>query len=212
MILFIILCISCIFITNCDFIQYKYIYTSKTNPNIKPKYIIPIFVDKNFSNQDKMNIDNAINQWNYVLNGQMILQVLSYEFDMQPNLIIEIQNRNGFLLLKVDRNTPNIPDSMSENKCKQITHCKYTLAWADKIGGNVIKVVRDRINEDDLQYLILHEIGHLLYLTHVNNKESLMYSSYTKYGYLCVDQDSASKVANNYGLDIKQMNYCLHKY
>lgn len=196
---------------NCTYIQYKYTYTSNAPAIGAPRSVIPIYVDRTFGEQDKLAIDNAINQWNYALNQQMVLQVVSYQFDMEPSLIIKAQQDHAFMFLKVDNKAPGIPDDVPEDKCRRMPKCQLTLAWADKIGGTTVKVVRNRIGDDDLEYVMLHEIGHLLYLKHVKNPNMLMYDAYSKYSALCIDQDSVQKVANTYNLEYAYMNYCISK-
>lgn len=212
-VLYFIALLTCILSINCGLTQYKYTYTNNHAPAASyPKRIIPIYIDKSFSDQDKLSIDNAIGQWNYVLNGQIILHVNSYEFDMEPEVIRRAQQENAFLFLKVNSDFPGIPDDMPQQLCKVTPKCQLTLAWVDRIGGSVMKIVRDRVGSADIQYIALHEIGHLLYLQHVNKKESLMYPTYNRFGYLCIDYESALKVSKTYGLDFQYMNYCNAKY
>ena len=210
---FLITLIISILFLNCHLVQYKYDYTNnRAQPSVPTKRTIPIYVDKEFSTQDKLAIDNAIGQWNYVLNGQIVLKVVSYSFDMEPAVIRQAQRENAFLFLKVTSDAPGIPDDMPPAKCRITPNCGLTLAWTDRIGGTIMKVVRDRISGEDVEYVVLHEIGHLLYLSHVPEKDSLMYARYDRFRYLCIDRDSALKVSKTYGLDFNHMNYCVGKY
>lgn len=203
----------CLLSVSCNSIHYKYIYTDNRTPaGLTPKRVVPIYVDKQFSNQDKLSIDNAVGQWNYVLNGQIVLTVVDYNFDMEPEVLKRAQKEHAFLFLKVHSDFPGIPDDLPESKCRVTPNCSLTLAWVDRIGGTVMKVVRNRINADDMQYVVLHEVGHLLYLQHDKDPKSLMYHQYSKFGYLCVDRDSALRVAKVYALDFNHMNYCSTKY
>jgi hypothetical protein len=198
---------------NCDIIQYKYTYTDNVSliPLIMKRYI-PIYVDKEFSSNDKLSIDNAINQWNYVLNGQIELKVVNYQFDMEPDLILASQTNQGWLILKVNSDNLTIPDDVPYQQCLRTAGCAPTLAWCDRAGGSVMKIVRDRMSSNNVETVTLHELGHLLSLTHVDDINSLMYPRYNKLRYLCVDASSAMKVAANYSLDTRTINYCLNKY
>jgi hypothetical protein len=203
-----------IFGMNCNYIQYKYTYTTNMAPlTTVTKRFVPIYVDKTFSTDDKLAIDNAVNQWNYVLNKQIILKVVSYDFDMEPELIKKAQLEHGWLFLKVNNDNLTIPDDLPLQQCLHTVGCKPTLAWSDRVGGSVVKVVKDRVSTEHMETVMLHEIGHLLYLAHDKDDiNSLMYPNYNKLRYLCVDHNSVVKVATYYNLDITTMNYCLARY
>ena len=182
-------------------------------PTTVTKRFVPIYVDTTFSTGDKLAIDNAVNQWNYVLNKQIILKVVSYNFDMEPELIKRAQLEHGWLFLKVSNDNSTIPDDLPLQQCLHTPGCKPTLAWADRVGGSVVKVVKDRVGTEYVETVMLHEIGHLLYLSHnESDTNSLMYPNYNKLRYLCIDRDSVTKVAARYDLDVTIMNYCLSRY
>lgn len=180
-------------------------YTNNYSSNTEPKRIIQVYIDKEFTITDKQLAAQAIYQWNYVLNGQIILNIKDYNFDMEPNTLIDIKNHGDFVILKIDSNNPMIKDQCDTNLCEQ------TLAWTDRFGGTTIYIIRDRILSTKLDFVILHEIGHLFYLHHVPNPKSLMYK-YTQFNYnTCIDYDSAYKVAINYNLNFATMNYCQYE-
>lgn len=199
-------------LTDCGAPQRRFIYTTNTSPPTTiTKRVIPIYVDRTFSTQDKLAIDNSINQWNYVLNKQIVLVVITYDFDMEPELIQQAQRDNGFLFLKVDSDNLTIPDDMPVEQCRHTPGCALTAAWTDRLGGSVLKIVRDRIAAKDVEYIVLHEIGHLFYLQHVPDSRLLMYET-NQHQPVCIDQDAAYKVAVTYGLDTIHMNYCTYFY
>jgi hypothetical protein len=209
---YLVLILLSVLMLNCAHVQYTHVYTSNAPLIGAPKKVIPVYVDSMFSMDDKLAIDNAVNQWNYALNQQMVLNIVSYEFNMEPSVIIQAQREHAFLFLEVSNTEPGIPDKIPEVECRKLRKCFLTLAYADALGGTTVKVVRSRIKHSaDLEYIMLHEIGHLLYLRHVDDAEGLMYKHYTKYGFLCVDEDSVQKVAQQYGLDFSHMNYCVAK-
>ena len=196
---------------NCNLLQTQSKYTNIIQDNVKTKRYIPVYVDKTFSESDKLAIDQSIKEWNYVLNGQIVIEVVSYNFDMEPELILKARNANGFLILNVDSSNSAIPDEQTSGTLTAANKGKV-LAWCDRIGGNVMKVVRDRITTDDIKYIMLHEIGHLLGAQHVDDNQSLMYPYYSKIGYLCVDGGTARVIADRYNLNFAIMNYCIAKY
>ncbi len=199
--------------TNCGLIQSRYTYTNNAvSASIQTKRYVPIYVDKTFSAGDRLSIDNAINQWNYALNKQIILKAVSYDFDMEPDLIRKAQLERGWLFLKVDSGNSTIPDNTPYEQCKMTKGCAWTLAWTDREGGWIVKIIRDRMSADNVEEVALHEIGHLLGATHSKNENSLMYARYSKERYLCIDAETVYQVAKIYAIDVKSINYCLNRY
>lgn len=205
--------ISAIILYGCGPTPFNHTYTAvPSNPNLQVKRYVPIYIDKEFSVEDKLAIERAIEQWNYVLNGQIVLRVTTYNFDMEPELILQSQQEKGWLFLKVDSLNSTIPDKYPLEQCRHISGCTITLAWVNEINGNVMKLVRDRMKSDDVEYVVLHEISHLLGNPHNNDRASLMYPHYSKFSYYCVDGDSAFRVARLYGLDKRYINFCHSKH
>jgi predicted Zn-dependent protease len=167
--------------------------------------IIPVYIDKNFSDGDKRAIDDAIMEWNYVLNGYIEIRVMSTSFDMEIETLREAQAGRALLVMKVDSNNPQIPVS---NKGSTI------LAWVNVIGGRRMYIVRDRLSSEDIRPIALHEFGHALGSDHEKeveeNKNKLMYPQYIRGNFICVDYWAMEKVAYYQGLDKNKLNYCHH--
>jgi hypothetical protein len=164
-----------------------------------PVRVIPIVIDKNFGEYDKVSIDDAINQWNYVLNGYIKLNVVNSNFDMEINEIKQQKMLNGWLVLKIDSNNTIIPTSKTPNY--------RVLGFCNQVAGNHMYLVRDRLKNEDVFGVSLHEIGHLLGSEHNNDK--LMYEHYTALGYQCIDYMAIKAVAEYQNLPIERMNYCI---
>jgi matrixin len=163
---------------------------------------IPVYVDKEFSIDDKLEIEKSLEEWNYVLNGYMDFRVVSYHFDMQPEEIREAFLARGLLIMKVDSSNPMIPDNDFRY---------HTMAWTNSIGGNKIWVVRDRIeSEKRLKEILLHEEGHSLGSEHIA-PPSLMAPIYNAANFQCIDLWTATAVANYQGLPISGMNWCSYE-
>ncbi len=148
--------------------------------------VIRIQVDGDFGEADKMSIDEAVDQWNYVLNGYIVLKVYNWNYVRGSEKI----EPGEFLIIKIGE------PYMKDNK----------LAYADRIGGNVIFVLRDKLNNEDISYLMLHEIGHLLGAGHLG--ERLMSTGYEQERYKCVDYLTMKQVADKWNLPIDKLNYC----
>ena len=81
-------------------------------------------------------------------------------------------------------------------------------AWADKIGGNKVWVVRDRVSNGMIGGVVMHEIGHLLGAGHL--RRGLMMPGYDKDWMQCVDYSTVKAVGKYHGIGINQLNYCVY--
>lgn len=193
-------------------VQYKAVYTISPYIRNENAPIINIYIDRSFSQNEKLAIDNGINNWNYVLNGQMILKVVDYNVLPSPENIQAIKSSGNIIIIQANETDPNIPKQVNNNDCQKKNNCLITLAWADSVGGNLIYIIKRRVMADNVEYIVMHELGHVFHLSHQEDENSLMYRIYTKLGYLCVDFLSAKLVAEQYNLDVNRINYCASKY
>lgn len=171
-----------------------YVYTLKPYHQSTLK-TIPIYIDKDFGDQDLIYLDDAIRQWNYSLNGYIKLEIVSTKFDMEQDIIKKALSGNAWLILKIYSNNEMVYDSPGS----------LTVAFVNKIGGNVLFLVRDRLSYEEITGVSLHEIGHLLGAKH---NSGLMSAEYNKNGLPCVDQIAMVEVAEYQGLPAKDLNYC----
>jgi predicted Zn-dependent protease len=176
-----------------------YTYTHNTNYADHPVKYIPIWIDKNFGEADRVSIDNAVNQWNYSLNGYIILKVVDYDFDMEMSKVAEQQKDGGWLVLKVDEHNSAIHD----NKTAGL----LTLGTSNSDKG-YLYIIRDRLTNDDIEGISMHEMGHLLSDPSHSPTEGLMYYEYSRAMYQCVDYAAIERVSKKYDIPIKNMNYC----
>jgi len=178
-----------------------YSYTHKRHYHGPAVRVIPIWVDKNFGSADHLQIDAAVGQWNYALNGYVVLRVVDNQFDMEVEKIQESQRRNGWLFMKIDANNPMVP--------VQKVGVGVTLGFANKVGGNHMYLVRDRLDNDAVFGVTMHEIGHLLGAEHVGNR--LMFKHFSRARFQCVDRASLEAVAHYQGISADDLNYCVDK-
>jgi hypothetical protein len=174
-----------LWILGCSHIR-EYGYTRVSGIPIREERVI--YVDKGFGRGDRIEINRAIEQWNYVLNGFLYLRVESWEYEMEP---VE-----GYLFLKIDHTVSFIP----------VASTGETLAFVDTIGGRLLYLVRDRLGNEDVYPIMLHEIGHLLGAKH---GQKLMLPIYDRAEYQCIDGETVSAVAQHNGYDFSKMNHCL---
>lgn len=156
---------------------------------------IPVYIDKTFGNQDRLLIDDAINSWNYALNGYIKLEVQTPYFDMDPNII-----HGGIVISKVNSSNSFVPLSPDEG---------IVLGWTDHVSGHYIYLIEDRLQESDYIFreTVRHELGHSLGSGHIKDHPSLMNPSISPYAQ-CIDYYSMQQVATHYGIEISRLNYC----
>ncbi len=164
------------------------------------KYV-PIWIDGQFSANDKIEIEHGIDQWNQALNGYMVLHVESDNFDMEPSILERVAVRgDGWLFLKIDSRNSIVHDEGSN----------LTLAFVNRIGsnGNRVYYVSDRLNTHMMQGVTMHEVGHLLGANH--HGLYLMQPTFHWAEYRCIDQGTLQQVATYWHLPLAHLHYCVY--
>jgi hypothetical protein len=179
---------------------FHYEYTHLATTSQAPYKHIPVYVDIQFGEADKIGIENALNTWNYVFNGYIKLDVISFKFDMEPSELMKALNEHGIIILKVSNNASFIP---------AITNGKV-VAFCDNQGGNVIHIVRDNLPTEQIEFTTLHELGHILGAPDADGA-ILMNKNYSPRYSLCVDKRSMEYVAAYQHLDPTKLNYCIYE-
>jgi hypothetical protein len=162
---------------------------------------IPVYVDKDFGELDKLAIDDAVRQWNFAMNGYVKLEVQSQPFDMEIDIIRKCLSGGCWMIMKIDSLNPMVGavDPTPETR---------TLAWANDIGGNRVYVIRDRIQNKWMTGIMLHEMGHLLGAQHDN--VYLMRPHFNWEDYRCVDYQALKLVAEAQHIPMEHLNYCVY--
>lgn len=181
-------------------------YISVPGYSYSPLKVYKVWVDKNFGEADKVAIDDAIKQWNYAMNGYVVIQVESYTFDMEIDVLKRVSNGEGWVFLKIDSSSTLIDDGVKGPDGRPKF---YTLAWVNEIGGNRMWMVRDRIANRAVVGVTLHEIGHLLGANH--DTVYLMQPHYNWEDYRCVDYQALVRVAEYQHLPTGRLNYCVYE-
>ena len=205
MIWFLIATILAIVLSGCAIFQNitgphegQYIYTRKTTYLGAAVRVVPIWIDKNFGESDKIAMDDAIDAWNYALNGFMVLQVVDTQFDMEIPKLVERVKSNGWLFMKIDSNNPMIPTNDKGY---------WTIGFVERLGGNHLYLVRDRLENESIFGVTLHEIGHLLGASHRGDR--LMHPHFGHARFRCIDMRTIERVADYNHLPMDRLNYCL---
>jgi len=172
-----------------------YQYTRIAPYTGQPITTIPIWIDKHFGEADNLALDDAINQWNYVLNGYIRLVVVDINFDMEQNKIEEQEKNKGWLILKISSTNPMISKDSDR-----------VLGFVDELGGHYIFIVRDRLANKDVLGVALHEIAHGLFAEHQGDR--LMSPAYNLAGYQCIDEGTVEQISKHWKIPVDKMNYC----
>jgi len=161
---------------------------------------IEIWVDKNFGAADKLAISNGVDQWNYSLNGYIRLNIVSMDFDMEPEVLKRVMGYHGWIFLKINSSSDFAPSSEEGHR---------VLAFVNSIGGNIIYYIRDRIVNEGMYGVTMHEVGHLMGAHHVVGY--LMNPSYSVSVYRCIDKGTMVQVTSYWHIPMSGVNYCEYR-
>lgn len=150
--------------------------------------VYSVYVDKNFDKESRVGILEGIVQWNTALNGNMRIEVVDWEFDMEIWKIEGMGNRD-WIVMKIDSGNAMVAEG--------------DLGMVDSIGGNRLWIVGDRVSVGKVRGVLMHELGHLLGVRH---GKGLMGRVYVEADYRCVDRWTAMEVGRIWGFG--GMRYC----
>lgn len=176
----------------------QYVYTHKPL-NMEVIRVVPIWIDKNFGEADRLAIDDAIRAWNFAMNGYVQLKIVDMDFDMEPSKIVDQVNQNGWLFMKLKSDSKLIPEQKEKGY--------WTIGFTEKLGGHHLYLVRDRLANEDVFGVTMHEIGHLMGSDHVGDR--LMRPHFNRTASQCIDYDTIKAVASYNNLPLDRLNYCM---
>lgn len=183
--------------------QTSFIYVnSLQSPAVVPIRVIHIWIDINFGAADLVSMEDALNQWSYALHGYFEFKIESTSFDMEDDVLRRVASGDGWVFLKID-STNEMVGHQDHGKSK-------VLAFTEKIGGSHLYVVRDRIKNEQMTGIIMHEIGHLLGAEHRSEEDNLMYPAFRINNSRCIDKLTLEQVAHAQRLSMAGLNYCVY--
>lgn len=180
----------------CTF-PYPYHYTRLAPTPVVNQLQYPVYIDKNFGSADQLSIANAVDQWNYALNGHLKLVIVDHTFDMQDDRLRAAIKRDAFLILRINSSNPLIPTVEPQH---------WALGFTPSLGNHWVYLVRDRLENEDVEFITMHEIGHALGAGHTSS--GLMYKEYSPDTYRCIDFLAVQQVARYQHWDVATLNYC----
>jgi hypothetical protein len=186
---FILLIILAISLMGCS--HYRYTHRYMNEPMILAVRVIPIWIDDEFSRRDKEEIGKGIEEWNYALNGHIRFIVSG--------------DRCGDKCWKIYK-IKSWEDKVKEEDKIHDSH--GILGWA-MMGMGEIYLVRDRMDDDQVFGVTMHEVGHLLSKGE-HAREYLMQPYFHWRESRCIDYNALSMVAETQGLQMGDLNYCVY--
>lgn len=137
-----------------------------------PTEIIPVRLDDGFTLGERAKILRAVNEWNFVLGGHVRFEIVDH---VEPGLWSVISS--------------HVPAPMNGS---------YPLGNTIAGGaGGVVLLHVDRLGTRNLESVALHELGHVLGLSHTDR--GLMAATYGP-DQSCIDRTSVLALARRHGI------------
>lgn len=172
------------------------------NPHFKT---FELYVDKRFTREERLDIANAVNEINYVLNGAERLEVKDWAFEDGSDKGKEIEHtidktHQGLIIFALSQDDERIKDKVEGTGI---------LAFVNGVGkANLMVVITDRIGNRNLKTIVMHELCHFLGASHVNS-ESIMYPYASEPEQVnCVDKSTVAQIAHYQHIELEHLNWC----
>jgi hypothetical protein len=172
------------------------------DPNITRSEVTPIYIDKDFGDQNRADIIMSVRQLNVVFNGYKRVDVVNDHLDIGDKTLVQsiLESRDAIIIV-------DIGDLDSTQAVEP-----GVLAFTDPETG-VIFMLPLRVGSRDMVAILLHEEVHAFGGTpHINTFGSLLFPVYGQVG--CVDELTVRDLAttlsltNGVFLDYRHFNWC----
>lgn len=169
----------------------NYHYQPTPDPHANTLYI-DVYVDKDFSDQQRFVLEEALGVWQVALNHYFEFRMINDRATVSQGMIDKVRQDHGLIFVQMENLEP----------------ADGTLAHVDDIGGHVIFVNTNR-NSINVT-VITHEIGHIMGLYHNETKQSLMYPFYVDQpNGQCIDETTIDQlVEKKYWMKKQYLNWC----
>ena len=176
--------------------------------------LIPVWIDSNFTPSQAMQIEAAVDEWNQVFNGQIVMTVQTH----QEQGVDKKMHTYPTTFANYDAGQKLVDDSKETNLGivffalkigdKNLRGDDGTLAYVEGPGAHAVYAIPQRFGSRSLKDVMMHELAHLFGALHVN-APSLETPYYSSNQYDCIDKITVAQVAAMQHLDFNSLNYCV---
>ena len=160
--------------------------------------VMPVWVDQSFTLQERYDIQAAVAEWNTALAGHISIVVTDWALKVEATRPTDSRLVGGFLVIRIDGK--QMRDEWP------IGYGLTALGRVNRIGGNTIKIAHDDVPQGSLKAVMMHEIGHILGVTH--GGDGLMRKRFASSIRTCIDQWTARQVELALWLPSKSVRWC----
>jgi hypothetical protein len=166
--------------------------------------VVKVYVDVTFGIDEVDQIGDALGRWNETLNGALILRLENRSIMMEQSLLTEIVGRGDYIIFSITSSQSVVADTVTYKDGKELR--ARTLAYCDQVGGHYVYLLMDRLSLENIRWVMMHEIGHLLGAEH--QEDGLMYRYYRGNNYRCVDRHTLEQVSRAQKINLSQLRGC----
>lgn len=171
-------------------------YTNNPRYSVSPR-VVPVWIDPNFTQPERVQVLSAIEEWNAALNGVVRIDVVDSPGERGP------RNENWLI-----RRGPGKEGVREVGRTAQ----SFGTVQAMPLGGGMLLIFPDasaylRQYSLSLRDVMMRELGHLVGLRHLEHAE-LLAENYAPGDLGCVNQATATAVAAILKVPVTALNWC----
>jgi len=178
--------------------------------------LIPVWIDSNFTPNQAMSIEAAVDEWNQVFNGQIVMIVQTHQEQgvdkkmyTYPTTFLSYEGGQQLVKNSEESGLGIVVFAMQIADKKNLAHDDSgVLAYVEGPGQHAVYVVPQRFGTRSMKDVVMHELAHLFGALHVN-APSLETPYYSSNQYDCIDKITVAQVAAVQHLDFHSLNYCI---
>lgn len=156
-----------------------------------------VWIDKDFSSQERFLIEEGLGDWNQALNGYLDFQIVDDRIEVTDATIDKVKTEHLSVLFIQQAHNPVVGSD--------------TIAFADGIPGHIVTIYSDRFAHVAGRQVVAHELGHILGARHNTVPHSLMNENGFVMQSPCIDGATMKEVvAEHQWMGLKYTNYCLN--